>query len=164
MPSTTEIPETPPVEKLLGNLKKYTPIATKIAPPPSPKRLVLSGMSNFEQVKENIDVYSEEKPLNEKELETLQEIVDELMSKLTPCTGCRYCVEHCPQGLDIPKILNLYNQYKCSFNGVHASRAFLRLAEGKRPSDCVSCRACEAVCPQKIRISEHFAECEEFFK
>ncbi len=126
--------------------------------------MVLSGMSNFEQVKENIDVCSEEKPLNEKELEALQEIVDELMSKLTPCTGCRYCVEHCPQGLDIPKILNLYNQYKCSFNGVHASRAFLRLAEGKRPSDCVGCRACEAVCPQKIRISEHFAECEEFFK
>lgn len=116
--------------------------------------MVLSGMSEFDQVKENIQTYSEEKPLNEQEMATLQEIVNELMGKLTPCTGCKYCVEYCPKELNIPTLLNMYNEYKFSFGGVQARRSILRVPEGKRPNDCLQCRACEAVCPQKIRISE----------
>ena len=126
--------------------------------------VVLSGMSNFEQVQENIQIHSEEKPLNEQELQALQSIVDELMGKLTPCTGCRYCTEYCPQQLEIPKLLNMYNEYKFSFGGVQAQRSILRIPEGKRPADCLQCKACEGVCPQKIRISEELAAYAEFLK
>ncbi len=120
--------------------------------------VVLSGMSNFEQVRENIQTYAEEKPLTQQEMQALQSIVTELMSKLTPCTGCRYCVEYCPQSLDIPRLLNIYNEYKFCLNGVLAQRTVIRIPEGKRPGDCLGCRACEDVCPQKIRISEALAD------
>ncbi|MBQ8405374.1 MAG: aldo/keto reductase [Clostridia bacterium] len=126
--------------------------------------VVLSGMSNFEQVRENVQIHSEEKPLNEQELQALQTIVEELMGKLTPCTGCRYCTEYCPQSLDIPKLLNMYNEYKFSFGGVQAQRSILRIPEGKRPADCLQCRACEGVCPQKIRISDELASYTELLK
>ena len=122
--------------------------------------VVLSGMSNFEQVKENIQTFSEEKPLNTQEMQALQDIVTELMGKLTPCTGCRYCVEYCPKELNIPYLLNMYNEYKFSMDGVLAQRAILRVPEGKRPADCLQCRACEGVCPQNIRISEALADFE----
>lgn len=65
-------------------------------------KVVLSGMSNMEQLKENIHTYEEEKPLNEKEMDTLMGITDEMVKKTSvPCTACHYCVDHCPQGLDI---------------------------------------------------------------
>ena len=120
--------------------------------------MVLSGMSDFAQVQENIKTFSEEKPLNEQELQALQSIVDDFMGKLTPCTGCRYCTEYCPQGLNIPMLLNLYNEYKFSFDGVQAQRSILRVPEGKRPNDCVQCRVCEGVCPQKICIADELAK------
>ena len=119
--------------------------------------VVLSGMSDFAQVQENIRTFQEEKPLNAQEMQALQDIVDELMGKLTPCTGCRYCTEYCPQGLNIPTLLNMYNEYKFSFGGIQAQRSILRVPEGKRPADCVQCRACEGVCPQKIRIADELA-------
>ena len=126
--------------------------------------VVLSGMSNFEQVRENIQIHSEEKPLNARELQTLRDIVDELMNKLTPCTGCRYCTEYCPQGLDIPMLLNRYNEYKCSFGGVLIERLLVRIPEGKSPTDCLQCGACDGVCPQKIRISEEMAAFQGLIK
>ncbi|MBQ3019315.1 MAG: aldo/keto reductase [Clostridia bacterium] len=126
--------------------------------------MVLSGMSNFEQVQENVQIHSEHKPLSEEELRALDDIVEDFMQKLTPCTGCRYCVEHCPQMLDIPNLLNMYNEYKFSLNGVLAQRSIIRIPEGKRPSDCLQCRACEGMCPQKIRVSEELAKLAELAK
>ena len=126
--------------------------------------VVLSGMSNFEQVQENIQIHSEEKPLNAEEMRALQTIVDDLLGKLTPCTGCRYCTEYCPQGLDIPMLLNRYNEYKCSFGGVLIERLMIRIPEGKRPADCLQCKVCEGVCPQKIAISDELAKFAELAK
>ena len=126
--------------------------------------MVLSGMSDFAQVQENIQVFSEEKPLNATELQTLQTIVDELMEKWTPCTGCRYCTEYCPKELNIPSLLSLYNEYKFSFGGVQAQRSILRVPEGKRPEDCIQCRKCEEVCPQKIRIADELTKYKEFLQ
>ena len=126
--------------------------------------VVLSGMSNFEQVQENIQIHSEEKPLNAEEMQALQTIVDDLLGKLTPCTGCRYCTEYCPQGLDIPMLLNRYNEYKCAFGGVLIERLMVRIPEGKRPADCLQCKVCEGVCPQKIAISDELAKFAELAK
>ncbi len=126
--------------------------------------MVLSGMSDFSQVQENVEIHSQHKPLNAQEMQALESIVDDVMKKLTPCTGCRYCVEYCPQGLNIPTLLNMYNEYKFAYDGVLAQRSILRVPEGKRPTDCLQCRVCEGVCPQKISISDELAKFAELAK
>lgn len=75
-----------------------------------------------------------------------------------PCTGCRYCVDHCPQGLDIPSLLALYNEHCLTQGGFIAPMTLSALPEGKRPEACLGCRSCEAVCPQQIKISEAMAD------
>lgn len=126
--------------------------------------VVLSGMSNFAQLQENIRIHGEEKTLNSEELTALKEITKEILDSLTPCTACGYCKEYCPQGLNIPYLLNLYNEHKVT-NGGLISRVYMsRLPEDKRPSACLGCRACEGVCPQRIAISEEFAKYAEQLK
>lgn len=117
--------------------------------------MVLSGMSNFEQLKENIATFEEEKPLNEIEWNTILSISSNMLEKKTlPCTACRYCTTHCPKGLDIPALLSLYNEHCFSEGGFIAPIALSALADDKKPSACIGCRSCEAVCPQQIKISE----------
>ena len=126
--------------------------------------LTLSGMSNFDQLKENIQTYCEEKPLNEKEWSTLQEIAKEMIQELTACTGCRYCTEYCPKGLNIPSLLDMYNEFKFSGGSILVRRTINCMEEEKRPSACVQCRACERVCPQGIAISSSLADFVERLK
>lgn len=123
-------------------------------------KVTLSGMSNFDQLKSNIAFYEEAKPLSEGELAVLRGIVAEMVdgSFTVPCTACRYCTSHCPQGLEIPDLLELYNEHKFSGGGFIAPMALDAYAEDKRPSACIGCRSCEAVCPQQIKISEAMAD------
>lgn len=117
--------------------------------------VTLSGMSNFQQLKENIQTFQTEAPLNGEELATVYKIADGMRSKNTlPCTACRYCVSHCPQKLDIPNLLALYNEHKFTDNGFIAPMALAALPQEAWPTACIGCRSCEAVCPQQIRISE----------
>lgn len=126
--------------------------------------VVLSGMSDFAQLKENISIHSEDKKLNGEELAALKEITKEILDSLIPCTACGYCKEYCPQGLNIPYLLNLYNEHIVT-NGGLISRVYMsRLPEDKRPSACLGCQACEGVCPQRIEISKHFATYAEQLK
>ncbi|MBE5742268.1 MAG: 4Fe-4S dicluster domain-containing protein [Clostridiales bacterium] len=121
--------------------------------------VTLSGMSNFEQLKENIQTYTDEKPLNAEEREVLLEIAYEMTHKNTlPCTSCRYCTEKCPKELNIPWLIELYNEHTYSDGGFIASMAMDALSEDKKPSACIGCRACESVCPQNIKISEMMAD------
>ncbi len=116
--------------------------------------MTLSGMSNFNQLKENIATYSENKPLTEEEMKTLYDISYEMTHKNSlPCTGCRYCTEKCPLGLDIPRIIELYNEYTYTDGGFIAPMAMDSFPDEKKPSACLACGACEAVCPQNIKIS-----------
>ncbi|WP_269471200.1 4Fe-4S dicluster domain-containing protein [Slackia heliotrinireducens] len=71
-----------------------------------------------------------------------------------PCTACHYCVSHCPQELDIPTLLNLYNEHVYTGGGFIAPMALGALPADKRPEACIQCRSCEDVCPQQIKISE----------
>lgn len=122
-------------------------------------KVTLSGMSNFDQLKENIAVYEEKKPLSEAEMTALKEIaVEWLTGNTVPCTACRYCTTHCPQELPIPDLLELYNEHKFTGGGFIAPMALSSFAEDKKPSACVGCRSCEAVCPQQIKISEALAD------
>ena len=75
-----------------------------------------------------------------------------------PCTACHYCTSHCPQGLDIPGLLALYNEHCFTQGGFIAPMALQAVPADKQPSACVGCRSCEAVCPQGIKISEAMAD------
>ena len=121
--------------------------------------MVLSGMSNMEQLKENIKTFQEEKPLTEQEKKELLDVADQIVKKKgVPCTACHYCVSHCPQGLDIPRLLALYNEHQVTGGGFIAPMALSALPEDKRPGACIGCRSCEAVCPQQIHVSEVMAD------
>lgn len=121
--------------------------------------MVLSGMSDHEQLRENIRTYETNQPLNEEEMTVLLSIADELLGrKNLPCTACHYCVGHCPKGLDIPELLKLYNEHTFTGGGFIAPMALMAVPEEKQPGACVGCRSCEAVCPQQIKISEAMKE------
>lgn len=121
--------------------------------------MVLSGMSSMEQLQENIRTYSEDKPLNEKEMETLLAIADGMLEKkILPCTSCHYCVSHCPQELDIPELLALYNEHCFTEGGFIAPMALSSYPKEKLPSACIGCGSCQAVCPQQIDIPEAMSD------
>ncbi|MBO4770732.1 MAG: 4Fe-4S dicluster domain-containing protein, partial [Clostridia bacterium] len=81
-----------------------------------------------------------------------------------PCTACRYCTEYCPTELDIPHLIALYNEFTFTGGGFIAPMAIAALDEDKKPSACLGCRSCEAVCPQGIKISEIMAAFAEAVK
>ena len=121
--------------------------------------VVLSGMSDLEQMQENICTWEEDKPLNAEEMESLLHIADEMVKKIVlPCTACHYCTSHCPQGLPIPELLALYNEHCFTRGGFIAPMALAAYPPEKQPSVCIGCRSCEAVCPQQIKISEAMAD------
>lgn len=116
--------------------------------------MILSGMSNMEQLQANIRTFGEEKPLAKEEMDMLMDVVSAMKNNTLPCTACHYCVSHCPKGIDIPKILELYNEHSLTGGGFLAPMAIGAMPKEKRPSACVGCRSCEKVCPQQIKISE----------
>lgn len=117
--------------------------------------VTLSGMSNFEQLKQNIKIFETEKALSDTEFNILLRMADEMTKKKSlSCTACRYCTSHCPQELDIPQLLSLYNEHIFTDGGFIAPMALAALPQDKQPSSCLGCRSCEAVCPQQIKISE----------
>lgn len=121
--------------------------------------MVLSGMSNMEQMQENIRTFEEDKPLSETEMKNLLAMAEEMVKKIVlPCTACHYCVSHCPQGLDIPRLLELYNEHCFTQGGFIAPMALAAIPQDKQPTSCIGCRSCEAVCPQQIHISEAMAD------
>ena len=121
--------------------------------------MVLSGLSSAVQTEENTRTFSEHKPLSEEEWNALQTIAAQMIEKkILPCTGCRYCVSHCPQKLNIPKLLDMYKQMCLTPNDFIAPRALLAMPVETRADACIACRACERVCPQGIKISEALAD------
>ncbi len=121
--------------------------------------VILSGMSTQEQLEKNLQTFAEDKPLSETEMKTLTDISARMLSLGTvPCTACHYCVSHCPQGLNIPYLLSLYNEHAYTGGGFIAPMALSALPADKQPQACLQCRSCEQVCPQQIRISEVLAD------
>ena len=121
--------------------------------------VVLSGMSNEEQLTANLKTYADDKPLNDSEMAAVMGITDRMMAlKSVPCTACHYCVSHCPMGIDIPRMLELYNEHllTTAYGGMGfiAPMAMMAVPEDKKPSACLHCQSCESVCPQQIKISD----------
>lgn len=121
--------------------------------------MILSGMSDFQQLQENIHTFEKDQPLQKEEMDTVLAIADEMLRKTSlPCTACHYCVSHCPKQLDIPSLLELYNEHCFTGGGFLAPMALIAIPKDKHPDACIGCRSCEAVCPQRIKISEAMAD------
>lgn len=114
--------------------------------------VVLSGMSNMEQVVDNIKTYSSGEPLTSDERLMLYEIAESLKTSI-PCTACRYCTDVCPMGLNIPMFIEIYNDIRYS-PGINSAVKIEFMPEDKRPTACIGCSACSAICPQRIDIPE----------
>lgn len=121
--------------------------------------VILSGMSDLQQMKENLDTFDTEDCLTEREWDGLLALGKEMTNpKALACTACRYCTSHCPQGLDIPHLLALYNEHRFTGGGFITPMALSAIPADKQPSACIGCRSCEAVCPQQLKISEAMAD------
>ncbi len=116
-------------------------------------KVVLSGMSNMAQVEDNLKTFGNFKPMDEKELAIIDEIVALINSRMqNGCTGCSYCMP-CPAGVDIPgnfKAWNTYHMYQ-NYNMVKGSWE-RGLGEEKQAKNCIKCGKCEKACPQKLQI------------
>ena len=124
--------------------------------------VILSGMSDMDQIRDNIKTFSERKPLSEAEHSLLQEIADDLKGSV-PCTACKYCTEDCPQGLDIPFMLSIYNEL--SFAPQMATSMRLEGAGPERqPERCIKCGKCVKLCPQNIDIPDVLEKLVEVMK
>ena len=127
--------------------------------------VTLSGMSDFKQLKENISTYEMSEPLSNEEMNAILNIAEKMTKKNSlPCTACRYCTSHCPMELNIPWLIELYNEHTYSNGGFIAPMALSSLEKDKLPSACIGCRACEAVCPQNIKISKMMSDFSEKLK
>ena len=115
-------------------------------------QMVLSGMSNIQQMQENVATFAERKPLSEGEVQTLLDIAEGLKDSI-PCTACRYCTPHCPKGLDIPMLLATYNELKVEA-ALNIGMRMEALPEDKQPAMCISCGKCARMCPQNIDIPQ----------
>jgi len=117
--------------------------------------VTLSGMSNMQQLTDNIETFNKCEPLSDADMKVILGIADEMQnSNMVPCTSCKYCTTVCPKDLDIPKILGIYNENCFAGAMGTASRYTNRLEEGKRPVDCIGCQACEGICPQGIKVAD----------
>lgn len=117
--------------------------------------MILSGMSNMDQLRDNIETFKEQKPLTETEMSALSEIVEDMMTKkMLPCTGCRYCTTKCPMELNIPRFLSAYSTMLIRGDSTFDTSDWDDIPEDKWPTACIGCRSCESICPQGIKISE----------
>jgi predicted aldo/keto reductase-like oxidoreductase len=131
--------------------------------------IVLSGMSNMEQLLDNTDYMQNFVPLNETEQTIVKEAVDMINSNIEiPCTGCSYCTDGCPMNIAIPKYFSLYNADKQEIKekGWTPQGGYynnLTKTFGKA-SDCVQCGQCEDVCPQHLPIRGFLQDVAEHFE
>lgn len=121
---------------------------------------VLSGMSTPEQVRQNLDLFDDMKPLAQQEKDLLQQVVRKLDEIETiPCTACGYCVEVCPMNIQTPRMISILNNY-IRYNflpPLMGSYGIILREYPARAGDCIACGACEGVCPQNIPIIDTLA-------
>lgn len=126
---------------------------------------VLSGMSNLEQMRDNLSYMTDFKPLTGGERQVIaqaQEILAGIDS--IPCTACRYCTDGCPMKINIPAIFGARNKQLIFEQVEQGEKDYVRVTqEGGKASDCINCGQCEAACPQQINIIERLKQCAQVF-
>ncbi len=130
-------------------------------------KMVLSGMSNMEQLLDNTSYMADFKPLSDEELALVHQaaaLINADAQGAIACTGCAYCVDGCPQGIAIPQYFSLYNGERHINAQPHKSDKFEELtAKFGKPDDCIECGACEGHCPQHLPIIEHLKTVGKYF-
>ena len=119
--------------------------------------VVLSGMSNVEQMQDNLSYMKDFRPLNDEE----KKVIEQAMKMLAeidqiPCTACHYCTGGCPKKIQIPDIFTAMN-YKLIYDNMESAKrqyVFATQAPHAKASECVKCGQCEKQCPQHIHIRE----------
>ena len=123
--------------------------------------MILSGMNEVFQVEDNLHTFREDWPLTSAEYRALLEIAENLKQGV-PCTACRYCCDGCPVGLDIPYLLECYNDYKYAASITPGMRIDALPVE-KRPAACIACGQCAHACPQSIDVPSALAELSKLY-
>jgi hypothetical protein len=130
--------------------------------------MVLSGMSNYEQLLDNTAYMQDFKPLTSQEQEAVRQAVTMIKTKISiGCTACHYCTEKCPKNIAIPEFFQLYNQYQHSKKEerVPLFLEYNRLAENYGvASSCVECRQCEHMCPQQLPVVDNLRKVRKSFE
>lgn len=118
-------------------------------------QVVLSGMSSLDQLKENIATFAKDDPVTPVERDLLNRVIEPLLD-LVPCTACRYCIEGCPQNLDIPKLLAMYNEVVNSdrFSTMTLGVTLRAMTAQELPANCIDCGNCTQICPQSIEVAD----------
>lgn len=126
---------------------------------------VLSGMSDIEQMKDNISYMKDFKPLSEDEQAVIRRAQNMIEGdKAIPCTACHYCTDGCPKNIPIPEIFSVNNRQRgnAAFRG---RREYTIATQGKgRASDCIGCGQCENACPQQINVITRLKDCATQFE
>lgn len=117
-------------------------------------KVILSGMSSMEHVKDNINTFSPFIPLSERESNVIEEVRDILQARVqNGCTGCSYCMP-CPHGVNIPENFKVWNTYHMYQNYDPVRFEWARIGRKSTADHCIQCGKCEKKCPQKIKISQ----------
>ncbi len=122
-------------------------------------QMVLSGMSNMEQIVDNVKTFSQPNPLNDQELATVFAIAEDIKNAV-PCTSCRYCCDGCPMGLDIPLMMRICSELRVA-DSVNSAIVLETMEDDKLPSACLHCGLCTQICPQNIPIPDIMEELTE---
>lgn len=155
-------------KKVFDNLDEdlsYASYALRFAASQEGVYKVLSGMSQLEQMKDNISFMKDFKPLNEKEYQAIDQVV-EILNQLggIGCTACRYCTDGCPQKISIPDLFACYNAKK-QFNDWNSDYYYgVHTKNNGKASDCIGCGQCEGICPQHLPIIELLKEVSTAFE
>jgi predicted aldo/keto reductase-like oxidoreductase len=124
--------------------------------------VILSGMTTMEQLEDNIRTFSEGSSLTAAEVDELYRIAEGLKNNV-PCTACRYCVDVCPKGLNIPMLIEVYNDLRYA-PGVNSASKIEFMPEDKQPTACIACGRCVKMCPQHIDIPKTLIDFSNLLK
>ncbi|MDO4272559.1 MAG: aldo/keto reductase [Eubacteriales bacterium] len=127
--------------------------------------MVLSGMSDYSQLMDNTSYMKDFRPLNSEEMQIIEKVTDMINASIAiPCTGCKYCVEGCPQNIPVSEYFKLYNTF-CQFGEKSNSRANYKgfMDNYGAASDCIACGQCEEQCPQHLPVMEYMKKVGETF-